>query len=279
MQIQEVYTQFIIEVSDADLRDVLIAELSVLGFDAFEEQEGLLVASGLSQNVANEEVADLLKSFTLTFQVAEVKNENWNAQWESSFDPVLIDDFAGVRASFHSPISSVLHEIVITPKMSFGTGHHATTWLMMKEMSAIDFEGKSVLDFGTGTGVLAILAERLGASSVLAIDNDEWSIENAKENLADNGSHRVRIELADTIPAGRQFDIILANINKHILLAHGASMAAATNDSGTWLLSGLLEADEPEMLQMAASFGLNHLHTLKRNGWIALQFRNQVNIC
>jgi ribosomal protein L11 methyltransferase len=279
MQIQEVYAQFTIEVSNADIRDVLVAELSLLGVDAFEEQEDKLIASGLSSQVLTEEVGDLLKSFTLTYQFAEVRNENWNAQWESSFEPVLVDDFAGVRASFHKPLATVQHEIVITPKMSFGTGHHATTWLMMKEMSAIDFVGRSVLDFGTGTGVLAILAERLGASTVLAIDNDEWSIQNAKENLADNGCRQVDLELADTIPPGKQFDVILANINKHILLEHSASMAAATKAGGTWLLSGLLEADEPEMLQMATSLGMNHLRTLKRNGWIALHFQFKVNIC
>lgn len=273
MQIEELYTQYTIEVSNADVRDVLIAELSLLGIDAFEEQEDKLIATGLSNQVATREVGDLLKSFTLTFQCNEVKNENWNALWESSFEPVLVDDFAGIRASFHQPLLSVRHEIVITPKMSFGTGHHATTWLMMKEMSAIDFEGKTVLDFGTGTGVLAILAEHLGAANITAIDNDEWSIENAKENLNDNHCVHVEVELANSVPSEKKFDILLANINKHILLAHGATMAAATKQGGTWLLSGLLEADEPDMLKMGSSFGMTHLHTLKRNGWIALHFQ------
>lgn len=279
MQIHELYTQYIIEVSNPDIRDVLVAELSLLGIDAFEEQDDKLIASGLSGEVAGDAVDDLLKSFTLTYQCKEVKNENWNAQWESSFEPVLVDDFAGIRASFHQPINSVRHEIVITPKMSFGTGHHATTWLMIKEMSAISFEGKTVLDFGTGTGVLAILAERLKAANVLAIDNDEWSIQNATENLAVNGCQKIELKLADSIPAGNQFDIILANINKHILLAHGASLAAATKVGGTWLLSGLLEADEPEMLEMASLHGMHHLHTLKKNGWIALCFKSKINNC
>jgi ribosomal protein L11 methyltransferase len=274
MQIEEVYALFTIDVTNPDIREVLVAELSLLGIDAFEEQDNKMIASGLIGEVSADEVANLLKSFTLTYQFAEVRNENWNAQWESSFEPVLVDDFAGVRASFHKPLGEVRHEIVITPKMSFGTGHHATTWLMMKEMSAIEFEGRSVLDFGTGTGVLAILAERLGASGMLAIDNDEWSIQNANENLAENGCRRVDLELADSIPARKQFDVVLANINKHILLQHGAAMAVATKPGGTWLLSGLLEADEPELLQMATSLGMIHLRTLRRNGWIALHFRS-----
>jgi ribosomal protein L11 methyltransferase len=279
MQLNERYTLYTIEVSNPDIRDVLVAELSQLGIDAFEEQEDKLIATGLSDQVNKAEVAELLKSFTLTFQSDEIKNENWNAQWESSFEPVLVDDFAGIRASFHKPLDVVRHEIVITPKMSFGTGHHATTWLVMKGMSAIDFGGKDVLDFGTGTGVLAILADRLGAASVHAIDNDEWSIENAKENLADNGCKVVSLALADTIPAGAQYDIILANINKHILLANGKALADAIKAGGLWVLSGLLEADEMEMLAMATSFDMDHLHTERRNGWIAIHFRSRVNIC
>ncbi len=129
---------------------------------------------------------DLTSSLQLSFSKTIIEETNWNQVWESNFDPVIVDDFVAVRAHFHEPIKNVQHEIVITPKMSFGTGHHATTYMMMQQMRELDFAGKNVFDFGTGTGVLAILAEKLGAQKVIAIDNDDWSIENADENVKRN---------------------------------------------------------------------------------------------
>jgi ribosomal protein L11 methyltransferase len=130
------------------------------------------------------DVQSLLNGYN--FQSNTIPEQNWNEEWEQNFQPVVVDDFCAVRAHFHAPISTVKHEIIITPKMSFGTGHHATTYMMMQQMQNIDFNNKSVFDFGTGTGILAILAEKCGAKEIIAIDNDEWSYKNAEENLEMN---------------------------------------------------------------------------------------------
>ncbi|MBK6935571.1 MAG: 50S ribosomal protein L11 methyltransferase [Chitinophagaceae bacterium] len=166
--------------------DMLIAQLSEAGFDGFEEGENLLKAFIPENDYNKFLLKELTYKYRLQYAEQVIPEQNWNALWESNFQPVVVDDFVGVRACFHEPISSVEYEIGITPKMSFGTGHHATTYMMMQQMRNIPFLGKSVFDFGTGTGVLAILAEKLGAASVFAIDNDDWSIENARENCQFN---------------------------------------------------------------------------------------------
>jgi len=223
----------------------LIAQLSEIGFEGFEEQENVLVGGGKLGDLDEAAADSILLRSGFNFSKKEILNENWNAIWESSFEPVLVNDFAGVRANFHTPIENVKHEIVITPKMSFGTGHHATTWLMMAAMEHLDFSQKKVIDFGTGTGVLAILADMLGANEVIAIDNDEWSIENAAENLEVNQVGKCSLKLEDNISKQSGADILLANINRHILLEHLIDMKTVLNVGGTWLLSGLLDAYEP----------------------------------
>src|SRR5205085_7037613 len=138
-------------------------------------------------------------------------------EWEKNFERVIIDDFVAIRAPFHKPIQKVTHEIVITPKMSFGTGHHATTFMMIQQMQDVDFKNKKVLDFGTGTGILAILAEKLGATKITAIDNDEWSISNANENIKTNNCRNIQLLLSDSPMLSQKFDVILANINKSVI--------------------------------------------------------------
>ena len=135
-----------------------------------------------------------IEPFQIGFSETTIEETNWNQVWESSFEPVVVDDFVAVRADFHEPIKGIKHEIVITPKMSFGTGHHATTYMMLEQMGKLDFKDKRVLDFGTGTGVLAILAEKMGAKKIIAIDNDEWSIENANENIKRNNCVAVELK-------------------------------------------------------------------------------------
>jgi ribosomal protein L11 methyltransferase len=164
------------------------------------------------------------------------------------------------------------HEIVITPKMSFGTGHHATTYMMMQLMREIDFINKSVFDFGTGTGVLAILAEKLGAVSVLAIDNDEWSIENAQENIAVNNCKKINISLSATGNQEKKFDIILANINKNVILENIPALVKQLNANGILLLSGLLKENEPNIPEAANTLKLQHILTQQRGAWIAMKF-------
>ncbi len=176
-----------------------------------------------------------------------------------------------VRASFHEPVQDVKHEIIITPKMSFGTGHHATTWLMLDAMQQITFTGKEVLDFGTGTGLLAILSEKLGASNITAIDIDEWSIMNAAENITLNKCAAIQLLRADN-PGEGSFDIILANINRNILLENMEQLTSQLKKDGVLLLSGILQPDLRDVLQKAADTGLKDQQVSERDGWLCVRF-------
>ncbi|HSC52710.1 MAG TPA: 50S ribosomal protein L11 methyltransferase [Phnomibacter sp.] len=273
MALNDPYVQYIISVSaDTDESAILIAQLSEWGMEGFEEQENTLIGGAKKGEIDELATDEFLKSRNVVFEKKEIINQNWNAIWESSFEPVLVNRFAAVRAHFHAPVPGIQHEIIITPKMSFGTGHHATTWLMIAAMDQMDFAGKKVLDFGTGTGVLAILADKLGATEVIGVDIDEWSIENAKENLEVNGTTHCSIFLADNIADYNGADILLANINRHILIEHMQSMKAVIQEQGTWLLSGLLDEDENLIIEKAAEVGMQWKQTNRRNGWISLIF-------
>lgn len=251
--------------------DILIATLSEAGWEGFEETEDRFSAYIPEDEFQEEELKQM--AGTNPYTITQVPYINWNQRWESSFEPVLVDDFCAVRAGFHAPVENVRYEIVITPKQSFGTGHHATTWLMMKRMERIDFTGKKVFDFGTGTGVLAILAEKAGATEVLGIDNDTWSMENAQENGEANDCHHIQWELADQVPTEGRFDIILANINKNVITGHFKSLANRLTSGGTLLLSGLLTTDEEDILAGAQNVGLVFLDRMERAGWICLSFK------
>ena len=183
----------------------------------------------------------------------------------------MVDDFVGIRADFHEPVAGVEHEIVITPKMSFGTGHHATTFMMIQQMREIDFTGKSVFDFGTGTGILAILAEKQGASKIFAVDYDEWSIENAKENLAKNNCSKFVLKKADHAVGEGQYDILLANINKNVILENFSTLVKNMTPSGLLLLSGLLAEDEADIIQASTIFSLTIVKIISKNNWISLK--------
>ncbi len=266
------HIQIIIPAVSEEISDILIAELSAIGFDGFEETENAVNAFIEEDHFNEGELQFLLNGKGLAYQKKLIAKQNWNHLWESNFDRVIVDDFVGIRADFHEPIIGVEHEILITPKMSFGTGHHATTFMMMQLMREIDFEGKTVFDFGTGTGILAILAEKLGANKVLAVDNDDWCIENAGENIRKNSASCIEITKADHTSSKGGFEIILANINKHIILENIASIDQAINLQGNILLSGLLIEDEPDIHVAVQSFGWKHIRTVQKNGWIALQF-------
>ena len=187
---------------------------------------------------------------------------------------IVIDDFVSIRADFHNPVAGVEHEIVITPKMSFGTGHHATTYMMVQQMREIDFEEKNVFDFGTGTGVLAILAEKLKAKEIIAVDNDEWSISNAAENIERNGGVAIRLEEANTIKGENQFDIILANINRNVIIENFPVMVDRLAPGGVLLLSGLLLEDEPAIVQCAKKTALLLTKRTTKDNWISLRFNH-----
>lgn len=266
------YIQLIIEAEGAQ-QDLLIGLLEEKA-TGFEQQDDSLLAYFEEGSYEPEAVTELLKGFS--FRTEVIGERNWNAEWEKNFPPVVVNDFVAVRAHFHEPIDGVRHELLITPKMSFGTGHHATTWQMMQAMEHHDFRGKRVFDFGTGTGVLAILAEKLGAAEVLAIDNDVWSLENARENCTRNGCSRVTVALSSEVPLDQRFDIVLANINRNVLLHYVAYLQKAVVPGGYLLLSGLLTEDRSIIEETYGRAGFAAERSSERSNWISLGFVNKL---
>ncbi|MES2371281.1 MAG: 50S ribosomal protein L11 methyltransferase [Bacteroidota bacterium] len=258
--------------AEEGMHDILIAELAEIGYDGFEEFPGLLKAFIPEPDFIENELNILLSKYNINYSKSTIEKQNWNALWESNFEPVQVDEFVGIRAAFHPPFVNVGHEIIITPKMSFGTGHHATTYMVMKLMQEQDYQGKSVFDFGTGTGILAILAEKLGATKLIAVDNDDWCIENASENISINKCKYIDIQKVDELKLEQKYDIILANINRNIILDNIDELRKAMATGGQLLLSGLLKEDEADITDVCYALGLKHKKTLERNGWIALWF-------
>ncbi len=266
------YIAFDFEIKNIEQSEQLVALLSEQNFNGFEESDNHLKAF-IAEEIFNEDdwtvVLQLFPSLPYTKTIVE--NINWNQQWENSFEPVLVNDFVGIRAGFHQPITTVQHEIIITPKMSFGTGHHATTHMMVQQMQGINLVAKNVLDFGTGTGILAILAEKLGATKVFAIDNDEWSITNTKENIQLNNCTKIIIEQHDAIPQKDKYDVILANINLNVITANLAAIKLVANPDAKILLSGFLKENETELLKNIALNGFYYISTIQKGPWIAIQ--------
>lgn len=270
------YVQYIFSVNNEVLKEILIAELSEQGFEGFEERENELVAYIHQLNCNEEAVNGIAQSHHVSLSKKIIEEQNWNAVWESNFQPVIINDVLAIRAQFHQPIKSVLHEIIITPKMSFGTGHHATTYMMAEQISKLNIKNKTVFDFGTGTGVLAILSEKLGAENIVAIDNDEWSLHNAAENIKENNCAKIELHKAEHPPTNKSFDVVLANINKNIITENFNKLFHAMNNNGCMLLSGLLEADEPDIRRLASKYNLHFVKACRRENWLLLQFNNFV---
>ena len=268
------YIQLTVHDISAEQSEILIAQLAELGFDGFEETENSLKAFTTEDQFSEGELIKFFAPLNLKYSKESITSKNWNEEWEKNFDPIIADDFVSIRADFHAPIRNVEHEIIITPKMSFGTGHHATTYLMIQQMRQIDFKGKTVFDFGTGTGILAILAEKLGASSVFAIDNDKWSIENAKENAEKNSCRLVNLSLKDNPNGAETFDIILANINKNVILEYLFALVNRLNRNGQLLLSGLLKEDGEDILLAAKELSVKYISTTHKDNWICIVFSN-----
>jgi ribosomal protein L11 methyltransferase len=254
--------------------DLLLAALAQIGYEGFEEEEGSLKAFIKEKDRDDAALKEVAERFGLGYRQSILEETNWNAVWESNFQPVIVDDFAAIRAEFHTPVSGVKYELLITPKMSFGTGHHATTYMMIQQMREINFTGTSVFDFGTGTGILSILAEKLGARIILATDHDEWSINNAAENIERNRCSRIILEKGDGMKTTENFDIILANINKNVICENFSSLAHGLSPDGILLVSGLLVEDEPAILNLAESFRLTGCGRITRQGWICLCFKH-----
>jgi ribosomal protein L11 methyltransferase len=266
----KVYKQVSILVKDSAKMEMLLAFLADMGYDGFEESGDGLRAFIPSDRFDPQALQTLLQGLGLDYSLQDIAPQNWNAIWESGFEPVVVPGFVAIRAAFHSACAGVQHEIIITPKMSFGTGHHATTYMMVQAMGGLEFSGKAVLDFGTGTGVLAILAEKLGAGPVLAIDNDEWSIDNATENVQANGSRNITIQLAETVPIGGLFDIVLANINLNVITDNLAAIAAVCKPGANVLLSGFLTQDADMLLPSLAQAGFRNIEMEQKDNWLCL---------
>lgn len=266
------YLSFDFEITTPAESEQLIALLSDQGFEGFEETDAALHAFIQQDRFSQADFASVVQLFsTMTYTSTTVENINWNKQWEESFEPVVVNDFVAIRAHFHQPITNVKHEIIITPKMSFGTGHHATTHLVIEQMAAIDFKEKDVLDFGTGTGILAILAEKLGAAEVLAIDIDEWSITNAKENILQNTCSKIVIEQHNSIPLVKKYDVILANINLNVITANLKAIKTVAKPACKIIFSGFLITDENSMKENVSAAGFRYISTHQNGNWIAME--------
>lgn len=266
------------------MREVLIAELDLLGFESFVEEDFGLLAYIQEPGPTEASIRGLgafsLPEVRIRLSSRIMPRENWNALWEADFEPITVENRVVVGAPFHTELPPADHTLIIQPKMSFGTGHHDTTWLMLKAMLSLDFDGCSVLDMGSGTGILAILAERLGAHTVDAIDIDDWAEENARENALLNACTQIRCETGDAaLLEGRVYTAVLANINRNVLLADLPTYAKSLEPEGVLLLSGFFTSDADRLTLRAQECGLRPMpfegsgtHLMSRNDWCCLRF-------
>ncbi len=274
------HIQILFENINEDKKDLLVALLADIGFEGFQEENYSLKA--FIQREYFDEVLfnNLIEINNIKYLKSIIKEENWNEKWESDFEPVKVynlitkEPFVYIRANFHQPDITFLHDISVTPKMSFGTGHHATTQLMVEHMAQIDFNNKCVIDFGTGTGVLAIIAEKLGATNIVGIDNDEWSINNANENISVNSCKNITLVKAETIPGNIKGEIILANINLNIIKENIIEVTQAAYENATFLFSGIMLHDEDKIKDILKDAGLSIAGTYNKAGWLLLKAIN-----
>lgn len=254
--------------------DILIALIEDRGFESFDLTEGGFKAYIPDSGNLTIDFSDLaLDDVQFSYEIERIAEANWNAEWEKNFEPVVVDDLLCIRAPFHEKNTVTKYEIVIMPKMSFGTGHHQTTRLMCKCLSEIDLKEKRILDMGTGTGILAIFAKQLGAGQVLGIDIDEWSVENAIENCASNHFPDITIKKGDIEMLANEtsFDTILANINKNILKSHLPVYSSKLRQGGFLLLSGFFTTDTEELQQLAKSLRLKLISIIHENEWAMMK--------
>jgi len=256
--------------------EILVAELAELGYESFIEQNDYLQAYILSENFKENAIKELFENyreqFEVSYQIKNLQKTNWNEEWEKNYSPVEIAGKVRIRAIFHEPKPEFQYEMLITPKMSFGTGHHETTSLMIENQLTINHQGKSVLDAGCGTGVLAIMAHFLGASAIEAFDIDEWAVENTQENIKLNHCSDIKVfqGTMNQIASQKQFDIILANINRNVLLADMPLYARNLKKEGYLLLSGFYENDTKDILQAVQRENLHFISQKTKNNWVAM---------
>lgn len=257
--------------------EILIAELGYAGFESFVETENGVTAYIQKEEWKESMLEDIQilasEEFTISFESSEIEQVNWNAEWEKNFDPIEVDGKCLVRAPFH-PQTKVPYEIVIEPKMSFGTGHHETTYMMLQHILENDFKGKTVLDMGCGTAVLAILAHMRGAATLDAIDIDEWCVENSEENIQRNDCKNITVRLGDaSLLAGKSYEVIIANINRNILLNDMSIYRDCLSKEGELYLSGFYSEDLNIIKDCCNKLGFTFVDKKERNNWIAAKFR------
>lgn len=255
---------------------MLVTMLADMGFDSFMDEGHLLKAYCSADARDDEAVAQLLTDLAFLdinlLQVEEMPEKDWNEVWEASYQPVVVNERCRVRAPFHAPDPSFEFDLVIEPKMSFGTANHETTAQIIQLMLETDFQGKDVLDMGSGTAVLAILAKKLGAARTVAIDNDEWAYRNAFTNCELNGISDIEIVLGDALAIQGQYDVVLANINRNILLRDMHYYVAAMRPDAHIFFSGFYTEDLESIKMEAERLGLRYCRHLSRNNWVAAEF-------
>jgi ribosomal protein L11 methyltransferase len=259
--------------------DILIAQLSDLGFESFVETETGFAAYIQEEEYSEEEVLLSFNDFSDIFQITHssriIPQQNWNKEWESNFQPIEVEGKCFIRAPFHEVKKGFTYDVIIEPKMSFGTGHHDTTQLMIQQLMLLNVKNKSLLDMGCGTGVLAIVASMMGANPITAVDIDDWSYENTIENLAKNNINNVNVHKGDAkILDGKTFQTILANINKNVLLTDMPVYICSLEKGGNLVLSGFFETDASEIIKQAEGLGLNFEGKKTSNQWTMLHFIN-----
>jgi ribosomal protein L11 methyltransferase len=259
-----------------EFTELLMAEMSAAGFDSFMETENGFEAYVELENYDKEQFDAIKQKYSLqtpvVFTEDRIQKQNWNEEWEKSYQPISVDDKCLIRAHFHRPEKTYPYEIVITPKMSFGTGHHQTTYLMIRNQMTIDHKDKRVMDAGCGTAILSIMASKLGAKEVEAFDIDEWSVVNGKENMEVNETPNINLrqgKLSD-FTFDNPFDIILANINKNVLLGEMNQYHQHLKKGSLLLLSGFYQHDIPDLLAEAKKYSLTEVQRDDRETWAAL---------
>ena len=255
--------------------EMLIAQLGYVGFESFVEQDHGVTAY-IQKQEWNSKILDdvfLLHSneFNITFEHNEIVQTNWNEEWEKNFNPIQVDDLVSIRAPFHTN-PSLQFDIVIEPKMSFGTGHHETTHMMVQHLLALDLDTKKVLDMGCGTGILAIFAEMKGAKPIDAIDIDSWCYENSLENIQRNNCNHITVYEGDASVLKEKYDVIIANINRNILLSDMKTYTDCLNENGVLLLSGFYKEDIVIIEDEVNKHGLTFETMIQRNNWVALKY-------
>lgn len=268
-------------ICDPDYSEILMAEVGEAGFDSFLESENGFEAYVEMENYDKEQLHLIKQKYqkqtSIVFYQDRIQKQNWNEEWEKSYEPIIVDDRCLIRADFHKIEKKYPYELIITPKMSFGTGHHQTTYLMIKNQMDIDHSGKRVMDAGCGTAILSVMAAKLGAASVEAFDIDEWSVSNGKENIEVNGCTNInhqRGKLSELNFDGK-FDVILANINKNVLLEEIRLYKGYLSPGGLLLLSGFYVEDIPDLLDEAGQYGLVEKTRDDRENWAALLLINK----